>query len=326
MILLRERKSKPVIMTTAVGGNSAMALINKLKEKNTKIVGLDSESLSAGLYLCDKSYVIPRGNDSRFLKEILKICEKEKPDLILSGPEEEILVLSQNKKLIEKKRTKILCPNYESVVICADKLKTYNFLKKINIPIPKIFTKKNVKFPCIIKPKFGRGGKDVLIVNNKAEMITYLKKIKQPIIQEYIKGTEFSVDVFSDLKGNPLSIIPRIRLSIESGISVKGVTVNDISIINYCKKISKKLGLIGPSCIQCIKNENGIKFIEINTRFGGGAILSLEANPAIITNLIKLAKKQNPSPKMKFKEGLVMLRYYNEVFIDKNKILSAFDS
>ena len=115
-------------------------------------------------------------------------------------------------------------------------------------------------------------------------------------------------------------------ICIESGISVKGITVNDISIINYCKKITKKLGLIGPSCIQCIKNENGIKFIEINTRFGGGAILSLEANPSIIRNLIRVAKKQEPSSKMKFKEDLVMLRYYNEVFIDKNKILSTFDS
>lgn len=323
---MRKSKSKPVIMSSAVGGQSAMALINKLKEKKATIIGLDSEPLSAGLYLCDKSYVIPRGNDSRFLEEVLKICEKEKPDLILAGPEEEILVLSKNKKTIEKKGVILLCPNYETAAICADKFKTYKFLKKINVPIPKIFTEKNVKFPCIIKPKFGRGGKDVLIASNKTEMRTYLPKINHPIIQEYIKGTEFSVDVFSDLKGNPLSIIPRIRLSTESGISVKGITINDSLIINYCKKISKKLRLIGPSCIQCIKNENGVKFIEINTRFGGGAILSLEANPSIISNLIKVAKKQDPSPKMNFKKGLIMLRYYNEVFVDKNKILSRFDS
>ena len=55
-------------MSSAVGGKSAMALINKLQEKNVKIIGLDSEPLSAGLYLCDKSYVIPRGDNSRFLR------------------------------------------------------------------------------------------------------------------------------------------------------------------------------------------------------------------------------------------------------------------
>lgn len=323
---MRKSKSKPVIMSSAVGSLSAMALINKLKEKKAKIVGLDSEPLSAGLYLCDKSYVVPVGNDSRFLKKVLKICEKEKPNLILVGPEEEILVLAKNKKIIEKKGAILLCPDYETVAICSDKFKTYKFLKKISIPIPKIFTEKNVKFPCIVKPKFGRGGNHVFIASSKTEMRSYLSKINHPIIQEYVKGTEFSVDVFSDLKGNPLSIIPRIRLSTESGISVKGITINDSLIIKYCKKISKKLRLIGPSCIQCIKNEKGVKFIEINTRFGGGSILSLEADPSIVTNLIKMAKKQDPSSKMNFKEGLIMLRYYSEIFVDKNKILSRFDS
>src|SRR5207245_8087297 len=118
----------------------------------------------------------------------------------------------------------------------------------LGIPIPKIFTKKTVKFPCIIKPSFGSGGTGVSIVNNMHELESHLSKIENPIIQEFVEGTEYSIDVFSDLNGIPLSVVPRIRIQTESGISIKGVTLYDKTLIDYCDKISRKLRLIGPSC------------------------------------------------------------------------------
>ena len=82
----------------------------------------------------------------------------------------------------------------------------------------------------------------------------------------------------------------------------------------------------GPSCIQCIKNESGVKFIEINNRFGGGSILSIHACKSIIDNLIKIAKNEKPVKDFEFKEELTMLRYYDEIFLEKDKIIPANDS
>ena len=309
------------IIRCAVGSMPAWGLITELKKANFDVIGVDSNPLSFGLYLLDNNYVIPPGGDSDYIKEMLKIIDKEKPSAILSGPEEETITLSKNKDLIEGRGVLVLCPDYDSVEICMNKIKTYNFFKNNNIPTPKCFDDINsIEYPCLIKPQVGRGSVDVYIIKNEEELLFYLKKVKKPIIQEFIDGEEYTIDILADKDGNTLSVIPRLRLDIESGISVKGKTVYDKKIIDYCKKIVKKLKLFGPSCIQCIKNKDEIKFIEINIRFGGGSILSIKADSTIIPNLIKLINGEKTVPSESFKEGLIMLRYHSEVFISDEEI------
>ena len=320
-------KEKITIIRTAVGCLSAMTLINELRKRHVRVVGTDCNPLSAGLYLCDKSYIVPRGNDPKFLSEMLRICDIEKPCAIISGPEEEVLVLSKNKPLFEEKNVLVLCPDYDTVKICVDKLETHNVFRKYHIPTPKIYEIDKVEFPCIVKPRFGRGGKSVFKVDNMEELRLYVKKVDNPIIQEFINGIEYTIDIFADLKGKPLSIVPRIRLQVESGISVKAMTIYDEEIINYCRRIVEKLKLIGPACIQCIRDEKDgtIKFTEINPRFGGGSILSIKADPTIITNLIRIIRNDEPIQSTGFREGLIMLRYYSEIFLPAdNNVLGYY--
>ncbi|MBI4895175.1 MAG: ATP-grasp domain-containing protein [Candidatus Aenigmarchaeota archaeon] len=309
------------IIRSAVGSMPSWGLIKELTKNNVDIVGIDSSPISFGLYLLKKSYVVPKGNDPNFINSLINIVKKETPDAIISGPEEEILNISKNKSLLENSGMLVLCPDFESVEICANKRKTYKFFKNNNIPTPEIFDEeKRVKFPCVVKPIFGRGGAGVYVANNQEELRYYLSKSKDFIIQEYVAGTEYTVDVLADRDGNSLSIVPRIRLGIESGVSVKGKTVYDKKIINYVQLIVKKLKLFGPSCIQCIKSSDSLKFIEINTRFGGGSILSMKADPTIVQNLIRIIRGETPRKNRTFKRNLIMLRYYSEMFLQEKDI------
>jgi carbamoyl-phosphate synthase large subunit len=323
---LRKGKSNLVILKSSVGSPPAMALVNELKKNGIKVIGVDSDPLSAGLYLCDKGHVIHNADHPKFIDDILRICDIEKPNLMLPGPDLGILKISKIKELLAKRGVLVLCPDYDTTSIFVNKKMTYQKLESLGIPIPKIFTKKSLKFPCVIKPSYGSGGKDVYFVRNKTEFNSHISKVKQPVIQELLVGTEYTVDIFSDLDGIPLSIIPRKRIQTESGVSIKGVTVYDKIIIDYCDKIARKLRLIGPSCIQCIKNKRSVKFIEVNLRFGGGSILSLKADPSIVSNLIKIGRGEKPTPSKNFEIGLTMLRYYKEVFVPSDKILPSVES
>jgi carbamoyl-phosphate synthase large subunit len=307
---------KITVIRTAVGCPSSIGLIKELKKRGVRVVGTDCDSRAVGFSFCDKSYTVPKGSDSKFIPEFFKICEIEKPKAIISGPEEEILTLSKNKNLFEKKNILVLVPDYKTAKICADKVATYEFFKKEDIPTPQIYARSYSKFPSIIKPRFGRGGTNIFKIENKFELKFYLRKIKNPILQEFIDGIEYTVDIFSDLEGKPLSIVPRERIQVESGISMKGKTIYDKEIIDFCRKIVEKLRLIGPSCIQCIKDNKGPKFTEINSRFGGGSILSIKADPTIILNLIRIIKGQKPIKSKGFKKGLTMLRYYSEIYTE----------
>ena len=308
-------EKQPSVLRSAVGCLSAISLIGELRNRDVRVVGVDCNPLSAGFSFCDKHYVVPRGDEAGFLEEILKICDIEKPNAILPGPEEEIIVLSKNSELFRDRGISVLCPDYETVRICYDKLATHEVLRSYGISTPKIYTEDNVTFPCIIKPRSGRGATGIFKAENKHELGFYIKKAKQPIIQEFIDGVEYSIDVLADLEAKPLSIVPRIRLQVESGISVKSQTVYDEEIINYCDNITRKLKLKGPSCIQCIKNDRKVVFTDINPRFGGGSILAVKADPSIVDNLIRIIQGNITVVSHQFTRKLTMLRYYSEVFV-----------
>ena len=86
-------------------------------------------------------------------------------------------------------------------------------------------------------------------------------------------------------------------------------------------KLVEMLGA-GPGVITLqlfLTNDNKIKFIEINPRFGGGAPLSIKAGANFPRRILQelLGKKVNIRFDG-FKDNLVMLRYDGEVWLEKS--------
>ncbi len=305
------------ILRSAVGSSPSLGLIKELQANNFEIIGLDCDPNSFGLFYLEKGYVIPLGKSEQFIPKLKEIIEKEKPQAILQGPEEEMEALAMNKKALKELGMKVLLPDIESVKICTDKLETKKLFDKINIPQPETYSETNIKFPCILKPKKGRGGTGIYKIESKSEYEILKNREKDYIIQEFVDGEEYTVDLLSGNEGEVLSIVPRKRVCIESGVVSKAITCNDEEIIKYCKKISQELKLFGPSCIQCIKGKNGVKFLEINLRFGGGSILSVKSDPSFIENLKALILEEPVKTSKGFKENLMMLRNYQEIYVQK---------
>jgi carbamoyl-phosphate synthase large subunit len=294
------------IIISAVGSMPQISLIKDFKKYAKQIIGIDCNPLSVGFHFCDKFYVVPKAIDKNFIPTLLDICVKEQPDSIIISPDEEMKVISLNRKKFEALKVKLLIPNKDTINICNDKWLTYKFFVSNFIPTP--FTQRYEDFNCstLLKPREGRGSSGIFKINN------YNSKLDNYIAQEFVEGTEYTIDVLSDWDSNPVSIVIRERIEIESGICTKGKIVIDKEIIKYVTLIVKKLKLIGMTCIQCIRGREELKFIEINLRFGGGSVLSRRADPTIVPNYVRLIKGKNllkpKSPKL-----LTMLRYYSEI-------------
>ena len=95
--------SKIKIIRSAVGSMPSWGLIKELQKAGVEVIGIDANPQSFGLFLLEKGYVVPLAEDDEYLDKILDIIDMEQPNAILSGPEEELLVLSKNKDLIQKK-------------------------------------------------------------------------------------------------------------------------------------------------------------------------------------------------------------------------------
>lgn len=299
----------------------------KQEEINGKVISVDINPLSAGFYASDKHYLIPPSSDQNFMPVIFEICKKEDVKLLIPTRDGELLLFAKNKEKFEKQGIYVVVSNLEVIEICNDKYKFHQFLMKNNIPTPKTYLPNQLDFssihyPLLVKSRYGSGSKGLFKVEDPEELHFFINYVPNPVIQEFINGKEYTVDLFSDFNGNVVTVVPRERVETFCGESYKGKTVKDIQIIEYAKNLAEKLGTIGHITIQCIKNDNGIKFIEVNPRFGGGAILGIKSGANTPLLLIRLILGKRIEPQIgEFKDNFIMLRYTKDLFILNAKVI-----
>ena len=139
---------------------------------------------------------------------------------------------------------------------------------------------------------------------------------KDYISQQFLDGVEYTIDcLFSD-NGELIYSVPRKRLKIISGKYVAGVTEHKSCIISEILIISQIIKFSGMINFQCIENENGLFFIEVNPRLAGGMALGIAATENWFKLVIKnLVRREQIIPSVSPIYPLTMYRYYNEVFI-----------
>lgn len=95
---------------------------------------------------------------------------------------------------------------------------------------------------------------------------------------------------------------------------VKGKTVKDKEIVEYSTFVAKKFKVYGASCLQCIRNDDGIYFIELNPRYGTGVNLTTESGINIPKMHLDLCMGKNIDRKIEYKEKFIS-RYWSEVIL-----------
>ena len=297
-----------------------------------KVVSADINSLSAGLYMSDKYYLVSSSSDQNFIPTILGICKKENIKLLIPTRDGELLLFAKNKEKFEKQGTYVMVSNPEVIEICNDKYRFYQFLTRNDIPTPETYLPSQINFssvhyPLLVKSRYGSGSKSVLKVENEKELKFFINYVPNPVIQEFVNGKEYTIDLFSYFNGKVLTVVPRERIETFCGESYKGKTVKDTKIIEYAKNLAEELGTNGHITIQCIKNDNGIKFIEVNPRFGGGAILGIKSGANTPLLLLRQILGKRIEPQIgEFKENLIMLRYTKDLFILNKEVIKDYDT
>lgn len=274
------------ILITAVG--KRIQLIKHLM-KSFYVIGVDCGDLVPASFFTDKFYKVPESNSLIYIEELTKICEKEKVSMVIPLYEKEFDLLNKYRSRFEEKGIILLLSSADVIKICNNKYDTYNFFQQNDIDTPVTYNKSVIKekleedhfressFPMIVKPSCGMGSKNVFKVNDLNELKFFIDYIEDPIVQQFVNGKEYTIDVLCDLKGNVISIVPRERVEIRSGEVSKTKTEKNTVIIEKVLYICSRINFIGPVTIQCIDDGESIKFIEINPRFGGGVPLTFES-------------------------------------------------
>jgi carbamoyl-phosphate synthase large subunit len=148
--------------------------------------------------------------------------------------------------------------------------------------------------------------------------------VDNPVIQEYLEGPEYTIDMLCGYDGRPLSIVPRERVVIRAGVIDRGRTVRNAALIDLAQAVAAALTFYGPVNVQCrVVNGRPVVF-EINPRFSGGIPLTIAADADFPQMLVRLALGHTLTPALgAFRDGLWMTNYEETVFLERDAATGA---
>lgn len=319
------------IGVTGTGSLIGQAIIKSIKNSNEsnrfKIIGFDYFNDTVGSFLCEKNYKLTDiyanpALEQNWLKEVLLAIKEELIDILFIGIDFELELFAKYKSLIEENtKCKIIISSLDAIKIGNDKYLTYQFLRDNNLYYPVTNLPNDVKFdeinyPVIIKPRVGARSRGVFKVDNKEELVSKIKIIENPIIQEYIgiESTEYTCGIIY-LDGEFKASIALNRTLKEGNTYIsEHSNKTDKIIMDYISDIANKLKPYGSCNLQLRVDSKGIpKLFEINPRHSGTTyIRSLFGFNEIlyIINYITEGKETE----MVLKEGRA-IRFFDEKLI-----------
>lgn len=294
--------------------NAALVL-----NKNLKIYGTDMECSAPALMYCDYiRKVVPMKEDG-YIDQLIEICKDEEIDLLVPTIDTDLLILSHNKERFEVVGTKVMISSPEMIQICRNKNITFQFFADcgLHAPIPvDAWEEYEAGYPAFIKPKDGSSSVDAFEVENRKELEVYARRIKDYIVQPFIEGLEYTIDIFCNWNGEPISIVPRERMQIRAGEVLKTKIFMDQKMINDAKILCKAFKPCGPMTIQLIRDaENVDWYIEINPRFGGGAPLSMKAGAKSAEAILKMLDGEKVEYYTDIEDGAIYSRFDQSVCV-----------
>ncbi len=328
--------NKTTVLVTGAGGPAGMGTIRSLlRIRDIRVVAADMNSLAPGLYWAHEKIVLPSANDRGFLLALLNACTRFKVDVLFPTVDEEIAILAKNQQRLRGK-VRFLIGNKDSIEACNDKLRTYIWLKKAEIPV--VETRQlsdeaslydaadEIGFPVVLKPRASRGGRGLYICRNRQQLLAAFNKLKaclpfsdayvgvkeatDIILQEFLPGTEYDTIVQLGRDWKPLACVPmradtwNVQEHRRKIVTERVQEVEDLSI-----RTVQCLRLSSPVDVELAKDKDNLyKILDVNPRVGGDVDLSTAAGCNIPHMYVRLAMGQKTKQRG-FKEGVILVRY-----------------
>jgi carbamoyl-phosphate synthase large subunit len=309
-----------------------------------KLVTTEVGSMAPAIHAADVCYRVPLIKSPDYLAAILRICAKEMIHLIIPLMDLDIVTFSRNRSRFEEKGIKILLHPQETIELSMDKLATFEFLSASGLPTPQTVSAepgnlafRSLPFPLIIKPKRAdmKASADYIIqrIQTQDELEEIMKKIEgkegQYVLQEYLTGTELTVDFFCNQEGRLISAVPGERLSAlskafskDGGAIDQGRTFHDPHIFQMVKRMAENTRFWGAANFQGYRDQQGkIKIVEINPRFSGATVMTKGAGHDFFQWSIDLAGGNEILFPEKDFEDVCMSSWLSPIFFKKAEIL-----
>lgn len=279
--------------------------------------------LSAACQDADRSFAVPRCTDPEYSDILLDYCRRHSIKLVVPTIDTELQTLALSRQRFESNGTWVHVSGPETIAIVRDKARTTEVLKKGGVPVPQTAWIDDVRaspeqwsWPVFIKPAGGSASRGIEIINDPNQLAN---EYSEPmIVQEFLQGNEFTINIYVDANAELITAIPHQRLSIRAGEVEKGRTIRRADIRETAERIVAALpDPTGVMCFQLIDDaERGLRVFEINARFGGGYPLADRAGGRFAESLIARVIGNPECANDEWRENVLMMRYDAAIYHD----------
>jgi carbamoyl-phosphate synthase large subunit len=261
------------ILVTAIGGDIGQSIAQCLRdnEDDVFLIGTDIHNKHGGSQFVNEFHVVASAKSPDYLQTISDIVKQNNIDVIIPVNEDEIKLLINSYLGL-----KLIHCGKEMVNSGLDKLATIEFLKTLGIEVPWTVSADNEEpydFPCIMKPRFSSGSRNIFGVNSNAEAKFLSDKYPECVFQEMLEPfeKEITCGLYRTKEGNIRSI--QFERLLVGGLTGWAKVVKIKQVENLLNVIAEGCKLKGSINVQLRVTKKGPMVFEINPRFSSTAYM-----------------------------------------------------
>jgi carbamoyl-phosphate synthase large subunit len=310
-----------------------------------QVIACDSSPHAPALVEADRHFLVPPMDQPNYFDALAAISREQQVRLIFSVHDLELAGLAQRAQAFREAGTIAVVAAPHVVAACQDKWAAFRLMRANGVPTPATYltaedargavARGELAFPLLVKPRWGTSSIGVEHVENDRELElayewgqtrfrrTILAHLSQAepahsfIVQEFLDGQEYGVDVVNDLCGRYVATLARRKLVMRAGNTDRAVTVHDPRLGQLGQALGRLLAHPGVLDCDVMEAGRGYQVLDLNPRFGGGYVFSHLAGADLPAALLAWARDEEPDPAwLRDRPGVLASKYDGLMVLD----------
>jgi carbamoyl-phosphate synthase large subunit len=315
------------VLVTGAGTPAAVAFMQSAADIDVELWASDSNRYAAGLFLVPSArrVLLPPAKSPEFAERLLIVSQALAIDVIVPMLDDELLPIASIRSRLAAARIGVLTSPGHVVASCLDQWLLVQTCLRHGVPVPRTklldrpMALRGFARPFTIRRRVHAGWGDSTVVGEHSVAPT-VRLDGSHILQEYLTGEEYSIDVLAYSNGHVAAVVPRTRRRTHSGIAVAGSTLVDPELEDLGRCTARALQLRSVASIQARRDQAGTaRVIEVCPRFPSGMPLTI-ASGVDMPALALSDALGNTAPRRVEHRQVSMINYWDEQFIETSEL------